>query len=169
MHMLRPLIPALFLALSSLPAWAGGIAVVDFQEAINKVEEGNQTRQEIDALFEQKQQAIAAMEQQIMLKQQEYEANFALLNDATRQQRQQEIMQMGSTYEQARGQAEMEMQQIYTEKMEMLINKMRTISEQIAAEKGYDIVLESTEGGVVYAGPTVTNITEDLIKRYDAQ
>ena len=59
------------------------------------------------------------------------------------------------------------MQQIYTSLMEDLITRMRTISEQIGAEKGYAIVLEVTEGGVVYSSG-VHDITAELILRYDA-
>jgi Skp family chaperone for outer membrane proteins len=60
------------------------------------------------------------------------------------------------------------MQELYTAKMEGLITKMRGISEQIGAEKGYDLILEATESGVIFTGPSVINITDELIKRFDS-
>jgi Skp family chaperone for outer membrane proteins len=51
--------------------------------------------------------------------------------------------------------------------METLIAKMRTLAAAIGAEKGYTLVIEVNEGGVVYASPTI-DITGELIKRYNA-
>ncbi|MEL6350116.1 MAG: OmpH family outer membrane protein [Myxococcota bacterium] len=155
------------LLMASTSAWAGGIAVVDFQSAINQVAEGERARQEIDALLKQKQQAITNLEQQLQTKMQEYEKQRVILSDAARQQKEQELMQLQAQYQQAAMQAEQEMQQLYAVKMEGLITKMRGISEQIGQERGYDLVLEVTESGIVFSGANVTNITPELIKRYD--
>lgn len=152
----------------SAPAFAGGIAVVDFQSAINQVSEGEQAREQIDALYNQKQAAIANLEAQINTKMEEYEKQRLILSDAARSQKEQELMQLQQTYQQAGMQAEMEMQELYTAKMEGLITKMRGISEQIGAEKGYDLILEATESGVIFTGPSVINITDELIKRFDS-
>jgi outer membrane protein len=151
----------------SAPAFAGGIAVVDFQEAINQVSEGETARQQIDTLYQQKQAAIANLEAQIQTKVAEYEKQRLILSDAARAQKEQELMQLQQTYQQAGMQAEMEMQELYTQKMETLITKMRGVTEQIGAEKGYDLVLEATESGVVFTGSSVTDITDELIKRYE--
>jgi Skp family chaperone for outer membrane proteins len=77
-------------------------------------------------------------------------------------------MQLQQTYQQAAMQAESEMQELYTQKMESLITKMRGISEQIGSERGYDLILEATESGVIFTGAAVTDITSELIKRYDS-
>ncbi|MFT5685560.1 MAG: outer membrane protein [Myxococcota bacterium] len=151
----------------SAPAIAGGIAVVDFQEAINQVSEGETARAQIDALYQQKQAAIANLEAQIQTKMDEYEKQRLILSDAARAAKEQELMQLQQTYQQAGMQAESEMQELYTQKMEALITKMRGISEQIGSERSYDLILEKTESGVVFTGVAVTDITGELIKRYD--
>ena len=53
--------------------------------------------------------------------------------------------------------------------MEGLIAELRGVAEKLGADKGYTLILEVTEGGVVYAGSGVTDITEALIQKYDAQ
>ena len=141
--------------------------MVDFQEAINQVSEGEQARQQIDTLYQQKQAAIANLEAQIKIKMEEYEKQRLILSDAARTQKEQELRQLQDTYQQAAMQAETEMQDLYTQKMEGLITKMRGISEQIGSERVYDLVLEATESGVVFMGTGVTDITGELIKRYD--
>ena len=45
--------------------------------------------------------------------------------------------------------------------------KLKTVCEGIGAEQGYMLVLEVSQGGVVYSGSAV-DITDELIKRYDA-
>jgi Skp family chaperone for outer membrane proteins len=58
------------------------------------------------------------------------------------------------------------MQQLYTQLMEGLLAKMRAIAGDIGKEKGYDLILETSAGGVVYWGNTL-DITPDLIARYN--
>ena len=47
-----------------------------------------------------------------------------------------------------------------------IIGKMREVAEKIGQEKGYDLVLEKTEGGVVYT-KGIDDITDELIARYN--
>jgi len=157
----------LVVSLLSLPALAGGIAVVDFQRALNEIDEGTTARQQIDTLFQEKQAAITNLEQQLQTKMNEYEQQQAILSDAARVQKEQEIMQLQQLYQQAYMQGEEEMQALYTSKMEALIEKMRVISEQIGGERQYDLILEVTEGGVVYMGSGAVDITDELIRRYN--
>ena len=39
-------------------SWAGGIAVVDFQRAINEVQDGKDAKTKLDKLYELKQQQL---------------------------------------------------------------------------------------------------------------
>ena len=70
-------------------------------------------------------------------------------------------------YQQTAMQAESEMQQAYATAMESLLARMRTVSQEIAREKGLSLVLEVTEGGVVFTDGS-QDLTAELIKRYDA-
>jgi len=168
---------------TSLPAWAGGIAIVDFQQAINQVSEGERARAELKALEEQKQQEISDLETQLRQKDEAFSAQVStyqsqvqmnILTPEARAEReqqlgmmQQELMQLQQTYQQTAMNAEMELQKVYSEKMEIIITKMRAVSESIAQEKSIDLVFEVTESGLVFASGSVTDITPDLITRYN--
>jgi len=159
----------LFLATATaLPAFAGGIGVVDFQQAVGAVSEGTSAEQELEAMYQQKQQAIAELEAQLTAKTEEYERQRLILSETARQQKEQEILQLQATYQQAGMQAEMEMQQLYTEKMQAILAKMRQVCEKIGQERELDLIIEVTESGVLYHGAAVVDITADLITRYDA-
>ena len=73
----------------------------------------------------------------------------------------------GMQFQQAYQQSEGEMQQAYQGAMETLIAKMKTITQSIATERAYTLVIEVNEGGVVYTAPSI-DITDELIKRYNA-
>lgn len=59
------------------------------------------------------------------------------------------------------------MQGAYYTAMEQFIDKMKKIAVAIGQERGYSLVLEVTEGGVVYWQPSI-DVTDELIKRYNA-
>ena len=163
------LIVSFFLFAFSTVSWAGGTAVVDFQRAINEVKEGVKAKEKLDTMYAQRQQQMAGLEQQLQTKYTEYEQQKSLWSDSARAAREQELMQMQAEAQQMAYQAEMEMQEAYAREMEGLIVKMRDIAVEIAKSKSYDMVLEVTEGGLVYHSDTVPDITDEVIKKYDAK
>ena len=66
-------------------------------------------------------------------------------------------------------QAETEMQQNYAAEMEALVGKMKGIAEVIGSEKKLDLILETTESGLVYKAENIEDLTDEVIKRYDAK
>ena len=150
-------------------ASAQSIATVDFQRAINESKKGAAAQGQLEAAFKEKQDAIASMEKELMTKQEEYQKQAMVLTDTARAAKEQELMQLRAVYQQTAYQAEAEMQQTYGKLMEGLIVELQEVAEKIGTEKGYMLVLEVTEGGVIYSGKGVTDITDTLIARYDAQ
>lgn len=144
------------------------IAVVDFQRAINEVKEGATAKTKLESMFKEKKLAIEQMEIDLRAKDEEYKKQAVILSDAARQQKEQELMQLQMQYQQVYMQSEQEMQQAYAVVMEELISKMRDLAEEIGKEKGFTLIVEATEGGVVYF-ETSLDITDELIKRYDAK
>jgi outer membrane protein len=158
----------LILALcASLPAFAGGIAVVDFQQALNDVQEGKLASARLDGMFAEKQGAVKRLEGQLQGMVDEYEKQKLILSDSARMDKEQAIMELQRSYQMMAMQSEQEMQQAYASSMEGLITKLRVLAEAMGKEKSYDLVIEITEGGIVYYGGA-TNITGELIKRFDA-
>lgn len=177
MRLVRTCLAALALSLAGgavsplvAPAHAAElkIATVDLQEAINQVKDGITAKARLEGMFAEKQKAIAGMEQRLTTLDEEYQKQAMILSDAARQQKEQEIMQLQAQYQQLYMASQQEMQMAYAEVMEGLIGKMRTICEEIGKERGYTLVVDVTEGGVVYASTTV-DITAEVVKRYDAK
>jgi outer membrane protein len=157
-----------FFCFSSV-SFAGGIAVVDFQRAINEVQEGKSAKTKLDKLYEQKQQQLKQMEQKLQTDYMAYEQQKALLADSVRQQKEQELMMAQQQLQQMAMQAETDMQQNYAAEMEELVTKMKGIAEVLGKEKQLDLILETTESGLVYKADNIEDLTDEVIKRYDAK
>jgi len=165
---------ALFVALLFVPAPAVAadagpkIAVVDFQKALDSVADGEAARKKLDAAMKEKQASIKTMETQLKAMKDEYDKQSLILSEAARKQKEQEFMNAQMQYQQAAQQSEAEMQQMYVQLMEGLLAKMRAIASELGKEKGYDLILETSAGAVVYSGGAL-DITQDLITRYNAK
>ena len=159
----------IFLAalLSAQTAMAGGIAVVDFNKAGSLVKEGNRIQTELRELQAERETRIKEMEKQIMGMRADYEKQAMILSEDTRSEKEAEIMAATQQFQQAVVAAQQEMAQAYETKAASLFEKLRVVCEEIGKEKGYDLILEVSQGGVVYSGKS-DDITAELVTRYDA-
>ena len=99
---------------------------------------------------------------------QDYQKQAVVLSESARKAKEDEMNNDLMALQQAYQRYEGEFNQAYMGAMDTLLQKMRKIAEGIGQERGYTLVIEVTEGGVVYASSTV-DITDELIKRYNAQ
>jgi outer membrane protein len=158
----------LFVAAPAVAAEGPKVAVVDFQKALDSVADGEAARKKLDAAMKEKQASIKTLETQLKGMKDEYDKQSLILSEAARKQKEQEFMNAQMQYQQTAQQSEAEMQQMYVQLMEGLLAKMRAIASEIGKEKGYDLILETSAGGVVYWGSAL-DITQELITRYNAK
>ena len=150
------------------PAFAQAkIATVDFQKALDSVSEGTAAKARLEKMFADKKTALDKMRGDLEARQTELEKQSVLLSDAAKKQKEDEFYQAQAQFQQAYQRSEGEMQQAYVGAMETLIEKMKKLSQTIATEKGYTLVIEVNEGGVIFASPTI-DMTPELITRYNA-
>ena len=141
------------------------IGVVDFQSAIQQTKEGQAAQKKLDTAYQQKKTAIAAMETQLRQMQSDYEKQASILADSARKAKEQELLAAQSQYQQAYQQSEQEMQALYGQLMQNLLDKMKMICTQIGKEKGYTLIIE--KGAVVFSTDAI-DLTSELVKRYDS-
>lgn len=158
---------SLFAATPAYAQSAQKIGVVDFQSALEQVKEGVAARTKLESMFKEKKAAIDQMETRLRALKDSYDKQAMLLSDDARKAKENELMQANAAYQQAYAQSEGEMQQLYGQLMEGLISKMQTITQTIGKEKGYTLIFEKNEGGVVFSVDAI-DLTAELVKRYDA-
>jgi outer membrane protein len=143
------------------------IGSVDFQRALNEVAEGKAASTRLQSMMAEKEKAVQQMKTNLEKMQSEYEKQQVILSDAARKQKEEELYGAQMQFQQAYARHQGEMQQAYYGAMETLIEKMRKLAQTIGTEKGYTLIIEVNEGGVVYSAPAI-DITDELIKRYNA-
>jgi Skp family chaperone for outer membrane proteins len=109
--------------------------------------------------MEKKRQELAALQTEIR-------NQSAILSEAALTAKQETFLEKQAEFQQAAMQAEQELQNSYMQMMDEFFGKLSAVAEQIGKEKGYNLVLESNESGVVFVNG-VDDITEELIRRYN--
>ena len=144
---------AMTFASPALAQSAAKIGVVDFQSAIQQTKEGQAAQKKLDTAYQQKKTAI------------DYKKQASILADSARKAKEQELLAAQSQYQQAYQQSEQEMQALYGQLMQNLLDKMKMICTQIGKEKGYTLIIE--KGAVVFSTDAI-DLTSELVKRYDS-
>lgn len=151
--------------LSAQTALAGGLAVVDFNKAGALVREGAKMQAELEELKADRSQRLKEMETQLMAMQSDYQKQELILSEDTKKQKQSEIMAASQEFQSAMASAQQELAQVAERKGASLFERLRTTTEVIGKEKGYDMVIEAS--AVIYLGKA-EDITAELVTRFDA-
>ena len=165
-----PIIAAVFSFLfagASLQAQTVKIGYVDLQRAMMEVDEGAEATRKLKADFAKKQQILDQKKTDIQKLQKELENQALMMKAEVKQQKAQALQQKM-----------MEAQQLYVELQTELSNKqvkvhggilqkMQMILETMGKEYKLSLIIEKTEGSVLYAKSDM-DYTNELIRRYNA-
>lgn len=177
MHRLLPggfaslLIAAVLTLFVALPAHAADltIAVVDFQKALNEIDEGATAMARFEGMRDEKMKNIERMRQNIVEMQKALEGQASILSESALADKQNALAQAQMEFQQAAYTSEQELQSSYMTMVDDLVSKMREVAAKIAQEQGFDLVLEYTESGVVHHSSDVADLTDQVVKRYNAR
>lgn len=170
-----------FAADTSAPA-AGGmkLAVVDFQKALNSVEEGKAAKEKLKKEFEEKQKQLDSRKKNLDKLQSELEGlqkqmqSGLLKPEQTTQiaekgrklemdfrKQLEEFTDMGKKHQQEISEKEMKATQ-------EILSRLKTLVQEIGRTESFTLVLEQNASGLVYAS-SYTDVTEKLIQKYNQQ
>ncbi len=143
------------------------IAVVDFSRAINEIPEGQGAQARLEAMYQGKRAEIEQLEANLRALSEEYESRAAVLSETARQDYQRRLTEGQAAYQQAYVQSESDMQTAYVQVMEQLLTRLKDEAGVVGQELGYNLVLESSQGAVLFSSPTM-DITDQVIARFNA-
>lgn len=145
------------------------MVVVDVGRAIHEINEGKTADARLQAMYKDRKAQIDGMKAKFDAMQADYQKQQMILNDESRRQKEEELSAAYMQLQQAVGQSEQDMQEANQNAMATLAGKMNTVVSGIAKERNYTIVVQSGEASaVLWASPTI-DITDEVIKRYNAQ
>ncbi len=164
--MVRFLFLTLTLCLTAPAALAQSIGVIDFMAAAEQTAEGKRANEKLEATYATRQTELNQMKSEFEKEVVELQNASVMMSPELLAERQQALGMKQAELQQRAMMAEQELQQMQMELTADIGEKMRVLAEQIGRERGLDIVLDKAVA--VYIGPSVKDLTADLIAKYNA-
>ena len=141
------------------------LGVVDYGRAIQYIEEGKKSQSRLDTMYAGEKAKLGQLEAEYNALLTEYQQKEPVLSTEAKKQYEQRLVDMQATYQQALYQADWEMQGAYYSAMEQLMSGLRITAELMGKEGNYDLILESSQGMVLFHSGV--DMTDALIARYN--
>lgn len=148
---------------------AGGtrVAVVDTQRLLEESAAGRGALERLRGLFDQKQQEIAAREQEIADLRQQLEEGSLSLSEARQAELQGQVEDKLIALRRLRDDAQRELNQQQDRAMQEIDRQIMPVIQQVAAESGYALIFRKYESGLLFAQDAV-DITDRVLQRFNA-
>jgi len=156
------------LLMLAVPACAASkIAYVDLQKALNLSKAGAQAKSEISAQAKEYETQFKIKEGEFLKLKSELEKQAALLSDSAKQEKIREYQKSITALQKFKSDAQRKLQQEDGKRTQQILKELTTILKKIGEDKGYSMILERSEGGLIYVAESVDDLTDKLIEMYD--
>ncbi|MCH8028421.1 MAG: OmpH family outer membrane protein [Candidatus Dadabacteria bacterium] len=144
------------------------VGYLDIQRVIRDSKAGRRAKDAFErdfnkrkAIIDQKQAAVDKLKKQFFSKE-------GIMDNESRKRLAEDIEKKEKELKRMRADFREELQKKDFELTEKILRDVEKVLKKYGDDKGYTIVLEKTEGGVVY-GSKEADITDDIIKEYDSK
>lgn len=144
------------------------IGVVDFQRALNEVEEGKAAKARLKTEFDQKQKSLDALQNELKAMRDNLEKQKTVLSKDALQQKEMEYRDKFIELQKKLADSRVELQQKELQYTGSIITALRQIVKEIGDRDKYTLILERGGDVVLYA-PTATDLTTQLISTYNSR
>jgi len=132
-------------------AKAQKIGYINFQQLAQQTPESKSIQTQIDAYQKQFIEALQAMQTELQTKGADYESKKATMTDAVRTKTETELQDLNKRIQDYNNTATQQVQQKYSELSKPLIDKLKAGIAQVAKEKGYTYVIDSSQTELLVA------------------
>jgi Skp family chaperone for outer membrane proteins len=145
------------------------IGVMNVLRAIVECSEGKQANEEFQKKFEAKRDELSKKQKEVETLQQQLKSQAATLNDEARAGLTKSIEAKSTDLQRSQEDAEKEFNELRNQIFNRIGSKLAPLVQQYAKEKNFTLVLDSSSQTtqLTYVDPA-TDITDDVVKRYDA-
>lgn len=158
------------LLLLTAPSFAATkIATVDLQKALNLSKAGAAAKADIAAQAKELETEFKIKQGEFLKLKSELEKQAALLSDNAKEEKIKEYQQSATALQQFKQDAQRKLQQEDGKKTQAILKELTEILKKFGKDGGYTLIVERSEGGVIYADDKVDDLTDKLIKAYDAK
>jgi outer membrane protein len=115
----------------------------------------------MEAELKAKGEAIEQMKEQL-------QKDALVMNKETREEKEREFRIQVNDFRESQQEFAQRARQLQIRAMSKIRNEVDTLAKAFAEEKGFTLMIEKQEAGVIYA-PARIDVTDEIIRRYDAQ
>jgi outer membrane protein len=142
------------------------VGMVDFQKVLLSVEEGKAVRTKLEDFFKQKQNLLKKEEDKFKDLQQKFEKQKSVMNEAAKTAKDKELRELYiSIQEQTMG-YQKELQEMENNLKKPIIDKIKSVSEQVSKSSGVNLTFEAASTPLIYAEEQ-KELTEEVISAYN--
>ena len=143
------------------------IAFFNPQAVFQASAEGRAAVTRVNALIQKKQTENGDKAKLLQGNQQKLQTSGSVMNETARVQLEKEIEKQTKDAERFQQDAQAEIQELQAEVQNEFVKKLQPIIEQVAKEKGLELLFNASESGIAWATPGL-DLTADVIKKLDA-
>lgn len=143
------------------------IVYIDMQKAIQGTKEGAKAKKELESEFNAKKKKLAVSEEKLKKMQEDLEKKAMVLSDDVRAKKQQEFQEEMFAYQKLVGQSQQEIQKREAELTKPILDKVAKVIEQLAKEKGYEMVLERGPTNNILWAKREAEITDEVVAAFE--
>jgi outer membrane protein len=157
---------ALSLCFTSVSAFAVKVALVDFQSALNQVDEGVKAKDRLKKDFESKKKEIDKMRSNLESESKKLEKERLVLSQDALKSKAEGLQKQFLELQNKAAQFELDLKKKEQESAEKILLELRKIVDKMANEDQYDLVIENSSQTVLYAKDG-EDITPKVISAYN--
>jgi len=143
------------------------IVVIDMQKVLRNSKAGKQAMQELNKKFEALKKQLQAKQKELQTFKQDIEKKAPLMNEEARAEKERQYKKMLRDFKDKSDDAQYEMRQAESKKMEPILKQLEKVVTKIGKEKHYMLILEKNMPGMYYVAPDA-EITDYVIKQFDS-
>jgi outer membrane protein len=147
---------------------AAKMGFVDIEAVITQSKEGQAARSKLAAEAAEKQKEISAKEAEIKQMDAELQKQTAILSDAARKDREEAILRKVRDLKRLGEDFNRDLAKREGELVGDLYRDLAGVIRDYGKEKGFTLILEKRQGGVIY-GSDVADLTKAILERYDGR
>lgn len=142
------------------------VGFVDLQQVLTQTKRGQEARAKMQAEVSQRQREIDAQREEIEKMEAELQKQSSVLTAAARREREEAIQRKKRDLQLTIEDYQRDLAKRQNELLNELLSELVAVVQEYGKEKGYTLILERRQGGVLYSGEGV-DITKEIIKRFD--
>jgi outer membrane protein len=148
------------------PACAQNVGVVDMQKAVDDSKAGKAAKNKLQAKYEALKKNMETKQKDLEKKENDLRNAAATLNQDALEKRRSELAKDVMNYREQAQKASDEMQKASSDALSPIFTKAEQAAGKLAAERGFTVVMDAKEGGVIFFQSSV-DITSEITKALD--